>query len=1272
MAISKFTLENGLQVTGSSNFSGSVSSSGGFTGSLLGTASYGQDANLLDGLDSTAYARLASANTFTETQTISGNLYVTGTVSASVVTASQGFVSGGLTIGDYVQLLPVGATNIPANLTASYIYTSGSTNDLYFTQYQGPFTNTTRLRWLESLLVTGLLHGGILSTVNGSTTFSITSGSGLIVNYNASTTTDPYPTINFVSWPTYTSASLIYSGSAQISYISINGSGEIAQETTPPDYSEYKDRIFLGRVLHQSASVTNGAFNTPQVSYGFASNTADYIRAIGPLKISGHFVAPSGSTLSLTKSAGDSYVEGRNYTNNPDIPSIVTSLDDTAVTISKIYRERVSGGLPVIDTGIAGAGYTTVDPTLYQDANGNLASVGIDFSVQRVYWFPRSVNRAFFIYYGQAKYANIDEAVAGINTENFVEGDNTRGSAILVAYLVMKGNIANFDTSTTARIYQGGIFRGGATGGGGGISATATTLASLSDVSIGTPVNGEALIYDTGLGKWTEGYPNSSSYATNAATASYVATGSAIATFTNDVRNQFSAGNNIGISAGVISLSSSVSTTAVTGTTGVSGALGLFPVLTGSSVSGTTAQFTIITGSAISGALIGTLNGVSAILAGTNLTASTVATLRTISLTSSVAGLTSLTSTTGSFTILSGTTTTGSTALFTTVTGSTVTGSTLSYTTLNTTQMTSSGKILVDNNITIGNGNNRTATDIGIGYQALASSDANSNYNIAIGYQALSSSTSGSNIAIGYLAGKSVIGSTDGIYIGREAGLNSKANSSIAIGTYALNEHSQSGNATNVAIGTNALKTFKNGGGNYAIGSSAGAGLVLGDFNVAIGTNTLAPFNTNVTGYNNIAVGAGALGGLTNANNNTAIGYASLASNTTGESNMSIGLQALNSNTTGIRNTAIGNNGLLNNVTGSYSIAIGYDSLANLRTGSSNIAVGYAAATNLKTGSNNVYIGNYAGVDNVNNNIYISDGAGNLRLQVDSNGALSGTVITGSTITGSTAQFTTITGSNISGALIGTLNTISVINAGTNLTASNVGSIRSLSLTSSVAGLTSISSSTGNFTILTGSTTSGSTALFTNITASNISGTSNLYIGGNIGIGTSSPATQLDVRGTGSFYSIKFPSVQSSSTDPNTLDDYEEGTWTPAYSASVTSAGWAYNTTNTSGSYIKIGKMMRLTGRLAITSTGSSAGSLYISGLPSINADSGQGNWGTMSTAYYANFATSVSGVIGRITQGDNKVVLSKNTSTISFDMVVTDLTNNSDLIFVIQYNTTT
>jgi hypothetical protein len=407
---------------------------------------------------------------------VSGTRDVNGPLGAIAIFGGDVFVTGGLGVSDYVQMLPVNELRIPTNTSASYIYTSGSTNDMYFTQYTGPYTNTTRLRWLESSLTSGLLHGGILSTQNGTTTFSITSGSGIIVYQNATTSSDPYPTIRFVEWPAYVSQSLQYSGSAQITYVAIDPDGDIDQSPIAFNTEQFKDRIVLGRILHQSGSVSNGSTNTPTTAYAVTQNTNDFVRAFGPLKISGHFLSASGSapTMSIIKTAGSSYVEGRNYSVDPNNPNIVNANTDLDITVSKIYREYVSGSTPIIDTGIANAGYTVLDPTLYNN-NGTLAAVDNgEFTIQRVFWFPRAVNQALFAYYGSAKYATMDDAIAGIGTENFIEGSNTAGSAILVGYICLKGDASDLLTASQARVYQGGLFRGsaGASFGGAGGSST--------------------------------------------------------------------------------------------------------------------------------------------------------------------------------------------------------------------------------------------------------------------------------------------------------------------------------------------------------------------------------------------------------------------------------------------------------------------------------------------------------------------------------------------------------------------------------------------------------------------------------------------------------------------------------------------------------------------------------------------------------------------------------------------------------------------------------
>lgn len=420
----------------------------------------------------------SSAGTFiTGSLIVSGARSDLGTENTSVLFNGDIFVSGGIGLNDYLQLKPVNLLRIPTNTTASYIYTSGSTNDMYFTQYQPGtgYTNTTRLRWLEATLNTGLLHGGVLSTTNGSTTFNITSGSGIVLNFNASTTTDPYPTIKTVDWLASTNVPLTYVTSSQITYIGINDSGGIIQRTTPFDPIDYETNIPIGRVLHQTGSVTNGTITSPHVSYAKVSSHDTFVRAFGPLKLSGHVLAASGSTLGLTKTGGDSYVVGRNYTSNPSSPDLVLSTTDFALTASKIYKEYVSGSTPVIDTGIGTAGYTVIDPTKYVDANGTLQTVASgQYSIQRVYWFPNSVNRALFVYYGTTTYNSIDVAQASIADEGFTEGANTAEAAIFVAYIIVKGNASNLSDDAQAKIIQAPLFRAAGVGGGAAGGGTTT------------------------------------------------------------------------------------------------------------------------------------------------------------------------------------------------------------------------------------------------------------------------------------------------------------------------------------------------------------------------------------------------------------------------------------------------------------------------------------------------------------------------------------------------------------------------------------------------------------------------------------------------------------------------------------------------------------------------------------------------------------------------------------------------------------------------------
>lgn len=76
---------------------------------------------------------------------------------------------------------------------------------------------------------------------------------------------------------------------------------------------------------------------------------------------------------------------------------------------------------------------------------------------------------------------------------------------------------------------------------------------------------------------------------------------------------------------------------------------------------------------------------------------------------------------------------------------------------------------------------------------------------------------------------------------------------------------------------------------------------------------------------------------------------------------------------------------------------------------------------------------------------------------------------------------------------------------------------------------------------------------------------------------------------------VKFPATQNASSDVNTLDDYEEGTWTPVlYSSSGSGitfgAQW--------GQYVKIGRLVYIFADVIITGKGTASGDINLSGLP--------------------------------------------------------------------------
>lgn len=228
-------------------------------------------------------------------------------------------------------------------------------------------------------------------------------------------------------------------------------------------------------------------------------------------------------------------------------------------------------------------------------------------------------------------------------------------------------------------------------------------------------------------------------------------------------------------------------------------------------------------------------------------------------------------------------------------------------------------------------------------------------------------STPSPSIAINDLS--DAIANSNSVYLGNDSGTNSTGDYNTAIGIEALKANTLGD--YNTAMGYRSLYNNSNGYYNSAFGSQSLYSNTNGTANVAAGAHTLY---SNTTGSNNTAIGSFTLNGNTTGSNNTALGYTALYKNATANENTALGYQALQSNTTGNGNIAIGNNSLDGNLSGNYNTAIGFETSFSLTSDSYNTALGYQTLHDLMHGTGNTAVGPSAMSSMVNGSYNIALG----------------------------------------------------------------------------------------------------------------------------------------------------------------------------------------------------------------------------------------------------------------------------------------------------------
>jgi len=222
-----------------------------------------------------------------------------------------------------------------------------------------------------------------------------------------------------------------------------------------------------------------------------------------------------------------------------------------------------------------------------------------------------------------------------------------------------------------------------------------------------------------------------------------------------------------------------------------------------------------------------------------------------------------------------------------------------------------------------------------------------------------------------------------------------------------------------------------------------------------------------------------------------------------------------------------------------------------------------------------------------------------------------------------------------------------VIYGGTNLTAVATGSV----LISTAANTLKALSSTTNLTVLTNNAGAISW-LGTNGSGDVILEESPVFV-----TQINTPAVNL----TGG--AVIFPATQNASSNANTLDDYEEGTWTPVLKFGT---GTSANTLGTAiGNYTKIGNMVFAQFYISVQTKGGNTGQATIESLP---FTSGASNYASapIGWLYSVSYANTP---FGMVTTSSTKINLNETTELGGYSVLMdTDFINGSALLMSVAY----
>lgn len=325
------------------------------------------------------------------------------------------------TSGTWKQLDPGGGGSSTASETTS-------TNN--FDVIKG--TNVqNNLASIDSALVkalgTELFSGGAVTINSGdNTAFDVAATVGQIK------TSTGYYNINYAGGSAIAAANI----ASQSTYVYIDSTGAIGQQTTEPSGKEFREKLFLARLASNGSNfLALEEEKNPSGQYvNLVRDLVEYV----PLVKKG-LVMGGNANLTFNRSAGSTFELGANFSNDPLDPNnnSLPALDSVTFFLLK-------------QDGIVASGIVDVPVDQY-DNGGTLTNItNNNFVIHTVYVFT-SGNTT--LQYGQAQYSSLDDAQAAINTRSFVlAAANANGTRI--GWIIVQEGATDLSNTAQARFVE--------------------------------------------------------------------------------------------------------------------------------------------------------------------------------------------------------------------------------------------------------------------------------------------------------------------------------------------------------------------------------------------------------------------------------------------------------------------------------------------------------------------------------------------------------------------------------------------------------------------------------------------------------------------------------------------------------------------------------------------------------------------------------------------------------------------------------------------------